>query len=288
MKRTHPPTLLRLTERTIVEEDLFQGASTVLVAVSGGPDSIALLHVLARLQRKLRVGLVAHGVDHGLREEAPAELRMAAEVARSLGVPFTTTKVALEPGSNLQARARKARLEALRTASQREGAQLIATAHHADDRAETVLMRLLRGSGPQGLAALPPRAGDLVRPFVRARRSDILAHLARHHLPHADDPSNRDPRFLRTRVRHEVLPQLEALSPRIVEHLCALADALDEGSSRPPVPARLFGHPLARAHRLALGRALRSGNAKARVPLPGGNVAGVDLATGQIVLVKKA
>lgn len=288
MKRTHPPTLLRLTERTIVEEDLFQGASTVLVAVSGGPDSIALMHVLARLRQKLGIDLVAHGVDHGLREEASDELRIAEKLARSLDIPFTTSKVEVAPGANLQARARKARLEALRTASRDANAQLIATAHHADDRAETVLIRLLRGSGPQGLAALPSKAGDLVRPFVRARRSDILAHIERHHLPYAEDPSNRDPRFLRTRVRHEVLPQLEALSPRIVEHLCALADALAADPSQPPVPARLFGQPLGRAHRRALGQALRTRNQKARVPLPGGKVAGVDLATGQIVLVKKA
>jgi len=287
MNRTHPPTLLRLTERTIVEEDLFQGAAKVLVAVSGGPDSIALLHVLARLRSKLGIDLVAHGVDHGLREEAPAELRIAEDVARSLHVPFTTTKVALTKGSNLQARARTARLEALREAKSREGAQLIATAHHADDRAETVLMRLLRGSGPDGLAALPPKAGDLVRPFVRARRSDILAHLERHELPYANDPSNRDPRFLRTRVRHELLPQLEGLSPRIVEHLCALADALGPDPSRPEVPARLFGHALGRAQRQALAHAVRTRNARARVPLPGGDVAGLDLATGQIVLVKK-
>lgn len=286
MTRTHPPTLLRIAERTIVDEGLFQGASKILVAVSGGPDSTALLHVLARLRAKLGIELVAHGVDHGLRKEAAAELRLAEEVARSLNVPFATTKVELVPGSNLQARARAARLEALRAAKEREGAQLIATAHHADDRAETVLMRLLRGSGPDGLAVLPPRSNDLVRPFVRARRADIIAHLRRHRLPYAEDPSNQDPRFLRTRVRHELLPQLEALSPRIVEHLCALADALTAPSPA-PVPATLFGKRLGRAHRKALEQALRTRNARARIPLPGGGIAGLDLATGQIVLMKK-
>jgi tRNA(Ile)-lysidine synthase len=85
-------------------------------------------------------------------------------------------------------------------------------------------MRILRGTTPAGLAVLPPLDGDRIRPFFRARRADIDAHVDRHHVPHTIDPSNRDPRFLRARVRHEIMPQLERLSPRVVEHLCALAD----------------------------------------------------------------
>jgi tRNA(Ile)-lysidine synthase len=185
---------------------------------------MALLHVLGLLRGRLGFGLFAHGVDHGLRPAATAELDLAADLARSLDVPFTRSRVSLTQGGNLQARARTLRWEALRTAASRAGADRIATGHHADDRAETVLMRLLRGTGTRGLAALPPADGDRIRPFYRARRADIDAHVARHALPHAIDPSNRDPRFLRARVRFEVLPLLERLSPRIVEHLCRLAD----------------------------------------------------------------
>jgi tRNA(Ile)-lysidine synthase len=112
----------------------------------------------------------------------------------------------------------------LRTAASRASADRIATGHHADDRAETLLMRLLRGTGPGGLAVLPPRDGDRIRPMIRARRVDIDAHVARHRIPHALDPSNDSPRYLRTRVRRELIPQLLRLSPRVVEHLCALAD----------------------------------------------------------------
>jgi tRNA(Ile)-lysidine synthase TilS/MesJ len=132
----------------------------------------------------------------------------------------------LTPGGNLQARAREARYAALRAAAAAAGAPLIATAHHADDRAETVLLRLLRGSGARGLAVLPPRNGDLVRPFTKARRKDIEAHLARHGVAFARDPSNDDPRYGRARVRNEVLPLLETLSPGVVAHLNALADEL--------------------------------------------------------------
>jgi tRNA(Ile)-lysidine synthase len=224
MSRSHPPSLITLARRALREAHLVPRGARVLVAVSGGPDSMALLHVLGLLRSSLGFGLFAHGVDHGLRPAAAGELDLAEDFAHRLAVPFARSSVLVAPGGNLQARARALRWEALRGAASRVGADRIATGHHADDRAETVLMRMLRGTGPAGLAALPPLDGDRIRPLYRARRADIDAHVARHSLPHALDPSNRDPRFLRTRVRAEVLPVLQRLSPRIVEHLCALAD----------------------------------------------------------------
>lgn len=279
--RTHPPTLLTLARRAIETEGLFDlagatGTGTrsrgcVLAAVSGGPDSIALLHVLALLQKKLGFTLVAHGVDHGLRAEAGAELDLAAGLAARLGVPFDRTRVTVADGGNLQARARAVRYEALRDAAARAGAHVIATAHHADDRAETFLLRLLRGSGPAGLAVLPARARgeDLVRPLLRARRSDIEAHLMRHGLEVATDPSNRDPRFARVQVRTRLLPLLTELSPRIVEHLCALADQLDALPDDP-----LAGIP--RRSREALLDLARGRRPNAIVSLGGDLVARVD------------
>jgi tRNA(Ile)-lysidine synthase len=224
MPRTHPPTLITLVLAAFRDENLAPRGARVLAAISGGPDSMALLHVLSLVRGRLAFGLFAHGVDHGLRPEASAELDSAEDLARSLEVPFARSRVQVERGGNLQARARHARWLALRAAAASTGADRIATGHHADDRAETVLIRLLRGTGPAGLAVLPPVSGDRIRPLLRARRADIDAHLRRHRIPYALDPSNTDPRFLRTRVRHEVLPLLESLSPRIVEHLCRIAD----------------------------------------------------------------
>jgi tRNA(Ile)-lysidine synthase len=280
MSRSHPPTLLTLASRTIEDAELWRRGDLVLAAVSGGGDSMALLHVLALLRKRLGHEVVAHGVDHGLRAEAAAELDLAERVARSLEVPMTRSHLNVAPGGNLQARAREGRSKALREEAERVGAKVIATGHHADDRAETVLLRMLRGAGPRGLAVLPPRAGDLVRPLISARRKDVLAHLVRHELPYASDPSNTDPRFLRVRVRHELLPLLERLSPGIVGHLTALADQLEESVApkdawSPENPSNPEAHigPLSRASRDALARLARTKSTKARVTLPKGLVA---------------
>jgi tRNA(Ile)-lysidine synthase len=292
MKRSHPPTLLKIVRRTIIDERLFTKGDFVLVAVSGGPDSMALLHVLAKLAPSVGARLAAHGVDHGLRPDAARELALAEQFASALGVPFSTTRVEVRPGPNLMARAREARYAALEAALASEPAaavgRFIATGHHADDRAETVLIRLLRGTGPAGLAVLPPGSAHLIRPLIRARRSDIVTHIGRHHVPFAEDPTNRNPRFLRTRVRHELVPMLVELSPRIVEHLCDLADS----SRAPPVsvdsavPDVVEGQRLGRAQRTELARALAHRNRRARVPLPGDKIAMVDLSSRKIVLIK--
>ena len=278
MPRSHPPTLLSLVSRTVRAERLFARADRVLVAVSGGPDSMALLDVLAALRSKLGHALAAHGVDHGLRPEAGAELDVAERFARAIDVPFERTRVDVPPGGNLQARARTARFEALRTAAARSGCAVIATAHHLEDRAETVLLRLLRGAGPRGLAVLPPRAGDLVRPMLRAPRAAIDAHLARHDVPFALDPSNRDPRFLRVRVRRELLPLLRELSPRIDEHLCALADQLDAERSAPPLALA------ARGSQESIAALVAARSPTARVPLKGGLIARWDRASRSLAI----
>ena len=267
MSRTHPPTLLKLAERCLRDEVRLPRGARVLVATSGGPDSMALLDALAALQAPLGFAIVAHGVDHGLRASATAELDLAEAHSEKLGVPFARTRVEVAPGGDLQARARRARLAALERARKRARADVIATAHHADDRAETVLIRILRGAGASGLAVLPPRDGVLVRPLLRARRRDVLLHLERHGVPFATDPSNEDPRFLRARVRREVLPLLETLDPNVVPHLCAIADDL---APRREDDAGLFRIP--RAARLALADLAAGRKPRASVLLPGGLV----------------
>lgn len=285
MARSHPPTLITLVGRTLREECGVQRGTRLLLALSGGGDSMALLHVLSLLAKKQGFLLFAHGVDHGLRAEAAAELDAAEAQCQALGVAFSRSVLAVATGGNLQARARDARRAALSAAATEVQAELIATAHHADDRAETVLLRLLRGSGPQGLSVLPPRSGAWVRPQCRARKSDVLAHLVRHRLLFAEDPSNRNARFLRTRVRFELLPLLEQLSPQVVSHLCALADALGEdcaSASRDGsalVDEQGVALLLNRAQRQLVGRARTLGQRSARVSLPQGRELGLDPVT---------
>lgn len=254
--------------------------TAILVATSGGPDSMALLDVLARLAPARGLRLFAHGVDHGLRPEAGAELDLAASHAQKLDVPFDRTRVRVPLGGNLQARARAARWEALAAAARRHDAS-VATAHHADDRAETVLLRLFRGAGLRGIAVLPPRATvpeapdvAIVRPLVRARRSDIVAHVERRRIVYARDPSNEDARYLRTRVRRNLMPLLAAIDPRIVEHLGAIAD--EAGAEKTTGTDRSWTAGLPRATQDAIAALLRTGNREARVWLPGGLVVMLD------------
>lgn len=257
--RSHPPTLIRLVECTLREECGVRRGERILVATSGGGDSTALLHTLALAASKIGFSVLAHGVDHGLRPEAAGELDLVEAFATRLGVPFERTSVACPPGGNLQARARALRRQALEAAADRRGATRIATAHHGDDRAETVLIRLLNGAPPAGLAVLPPTDGRWIRPMIFARKADIAAHLSRHCLEYASDPSNLNRRFLRVRIRMELMPLLEDLSPGVVSHLNMLADELAAG--RAPEIADAAGRPipLRRAHVRELRRASRLG-----------------------------
>ena len=284
MARSHPPTLLTRVRRTLREECNVSRGARILVAVSGGGDSAALLHALACARDRTGLVLFAHGVNHGLRPEAASELELARQCAERCQVPYSESSLRLQSGGNLQARARTARYASLRRAAAQVGADWIATGHHADDRAETVIMRLLRGAGPRGLAVLPARAGELLRPMIRARRADVLAHLHRHAVLFAEDPSNQDRRYLRVRVRREVMPLLESLSPRLVEHLCALADQVDA-----PAPPELFDFggrpvPLGREHTTQIQRARRLRLSGVRVRLPGGREIAVDPRSGKITL----
>jgi tRNA(Ile)-lysidine synthase len=255
-----------LVERALRDECSVERGTKILLAVSGGVDSTALLHVMASLRESFGFELHAHGVNHGLRQEAPLELDQAERLAHSLGVPFARTNVQIPKGANLQARARNERYAALRRAAQEVGAEWIATAHHADDRAETVLMRLMRGSGPTGLGVLAPRAGDLIRPLIRASRLDIVAHLERNQLIYSEDPSNRDPHYLRTRVRLELLPRLTLDAPGIVAHLNALADRMLEIAHENP----LSSLELSRSQANELKRMLRHRQEGAEIALGAG------------------
>ena len=195
------------------------------VAVSGGPDSLALL-LLAAATRPGEVE--AATVDHGLRAGSAEEAEAVAAVSERLHVRHCTLRVTVADGSSLQAQAREARYEALERWALERGLAAIATAHHADDQAETLLMRLTRGAGLSGLAGVRERRslGELllIRPLLRWRKAELVAIVAGAGVMAAEDPSNADPRHDRTRIR-----QLLAEAPLLdVERLAASAGHLSE------------------------------------------------------------
>lgn len=186
------------------------------LAVSGGPDSLALL-LLAHVAMPGEIAVLS--IDHGLRPEASGEVAFVEGVCAALGVPFTGATVSLASG-NLQARAREARYLALARWAHEQGLGAVATAHHADDQAETLLMRLSRGSGLSGLAGvraattLPEVEIPLLRPLLGFRKAELEALVTRVGLTPVRDPSNSDPAFDRVRVREHLADHdwLDALS----------------------------------------------------------------------------
>jgi tRNA(Ile)-lysidine synthase len=203
---------------------MLTGGETVLVAVSGGADSVALLHVLMRLAGELSLRLHVLHVDHGLRADSDRDADFVRRLARRLDVPADVVRVTVPSGGSVEAAARAARYEALNASARRLHAQRIAVGHTADDQAETVLMRMLAGAGVRGLAGIPPVRGRIIRPLLGVRRRDVVAMLQAAGLPWVEDPSNRDPKFLRNRIRHELLPLLSAsYSPDVVAALDRIA-----------------------------------------------------------------
>jgi len=194
----------------------WKAAPAIVLAVSGGPDSIALMWLAARWRSTLARGprLVAVTVDHGLRVEAAAEARDVKRLARTLDLTHRTLRWTGEkPKTGLPAAARTARYRLLAQAARASGATHILTAHTRDDQAETLLMRLLRGSGIGGLAAMAresERDGVLLaRPFLHVSKSQLVATLKKAKIGFADDPTNRDTNFTRPRLR-EIMPVLAA------------------------------------------------------------------------------
>jgi len=201
-------------------------SDAVLVALSGGPDSTALLSALAAMREEGAVReLTAVHVDHRLRAGSHLDADACAEVCERLSVPFRRVRVDVQDG-NVQAEARRARYAALRCEATRVEATRIATGHTQDDQAETVLLRLLRGSGARGLSGIPPRRGVVIRPLIDRSRAEVIRYLRAEGLPFLEDPSNATPRFLRNRVRAEVLPALRKLAPTATRALARAADLL--------------------------------------------------------------
>ena len=219
--------------RQVLQEAGLQAGASVVVAASGGVDSTVLLDVLDGLGYRLHV---AH-LDHALRPNSAADSRFVADEAKRRGLPCSIERrdvgaYARTEGLSLEEAGRRQRYAFLDQVASRVGAEFIALGHHADDQAETVIMRLLRGSGATGLGGMEiAREGRYLRPLLRVRRAEIERYARQRGLCYREDPSNRDPRFLRNRVRGELMPLLKSYNSNIAEVLnrtAALLKAEDD------------------------------------------------------------
>jgi len=215
-----------------------EGGSTILAAVSGGADSVALIRILASLgpRRRWRLNLIIGHVQHHLRSnhDAEGDARFVEELAARLELPFIRSDLDLSGRSgNVEANARRARYNALSEMARDVNAAFVATAHHGDDQLETLLMRMLRGASVRGLAGMAwrrrlHREGDvwLIRPMLAVDRWSILAFLNDLDQPWRQDHTNADMTRLRAHLRHKVLPSLHAVNEKVAQRAVATADHL--------------------------------------------------------------
>jgi tRNA(Ile)-lysidine synthase len=201
----------------------------LLLAVSGGADSVAMLVGCSRLAGRLGLRLEAATVDHGLSATMAHACEAVVARCQGLGVPCHRRALALAQGAGLEERARRERYAALEAVRAERGLDAVATAHTADDQAETLLMRLGRGAALTGAAGVLERRGGLIRPLLRVRRQTARAYLEALGEAFVEDPMNADPQFLRTRVRGALLPAYEQLAgPGVAEHLARFAQLAAE------------------------------------------------------------
>ncbi len=214
----------------IKEHGLLKNNDVLVIGASGGPDSMALLYILARLQSELGIKVIAAHVNHGLRIQGDEEEQYVQEVCRELEIPFHSAHrdirtLAKERKMSLEEAGREERYSFFREVRLKAGADLIATAHHQDDSAETVLLHLIRGSGIKGLRGILPRQEMLIRPLLCVGKSEILGFLENEQIGYCQDQSNTDQRYLRNRIRHKLMPLLkEDFNPNIVGSLNQLAE----------------------------------------------------------------
>ncbi|MBF0509688.1 MAG: tRNA lysidine(34) synthetase TilS [Deltaproteobacteria bacterium] len=223
------------TAETIELFRMLRPGEKVIAGVSGGPDSTAMLQALNELKSAYEISLVVCHLHHGLRYEAEAEMMMVRDMAEELGLLFFGKRVDVAAAAKhrnlgVQEAARQVRYEFYEEIRQSQGGHKIAVGHTADDQAEEVLMRLIRGSGPAGLAGIPPvRDGTVVRPIIGSTRAEVLNYLRSLGSTYAEDVSNRNEKYLRARVRARLLPLLkDSFNPDMTATLVRTAGIMAE------------------------------------------------------------
>jgi tRNA(Ile)-lysidine synthase len=223
--------VIKKVKKTIARYNMLKSGDRIVVSVSGGCDSVCLLHVLNSLKDIFEISLVVVHFNHGLRpDEDDDETRFVETLAKKYRLPFETASAAdtIRNGQGgVEESARRARYRFLQDIKQKKSAQKIAVGHNKNDQAETVLMRLLRGSGTSGLSGIPPCRDDvIIRPLLEISRSEIETCLKQTGLEYVTDPSNLENEYLRNRIRHDLVPRLKQYQPRIVDILSQTSDLM--------------------------------------------------------------
>lgn len=227
--------IIEIVRSCILKYRMIDTGDRVVVAVSGGADSVCLLDILAGISEQFNIKLIVAHFNHGLRkDEDEFETQFVKKIAGVHGLPFVTENASNLTGdmSSLEEKARDARYGFLEKLRLNNSAQRIALGHTMNDQAETVLMRLLRGSGSSGLSGIPPvRGKKIIRPLIDIKREDIIRYLHSKDLDYVSDSSNSSRKYLRNRIRLELLPHIQEYQPRIIENLSRLSNVLRDEDS---------------------------------------------------------
>jgi tRNA(Ile)-lysidine synthase len=271
--------LFQKIKRIIEKYFMLSGRERLLVALSGGPDSVCLLHVLNKLKEEFEVDLAALYVDHGLRpEEVAREKKFCENLCSKFSVSFLTKSIdvksyAKENKLGMQEAARELRYRVFEETARELDAQKIALGHTADDQAETLIMRLLRGTGPAGLSGIPPVRGKFIRPLIEVQRKEIEQYLGEEKIDFIIDSSNLKKDYLRNEIRLSLMPWIKEINPNIADTLSRTASIFREEeryfdilvaktlmklmSRKTNSRIELFLSPLAAMEKIVLRRTLR-------------------------------
>lgn len=220
-------------EQYITKHKLINQNDTIIIGLSGGPDSVFLLHILAALQKKYNLTLIAAHLNHEWRPKADAEEELCGQIATQLNIPFVSAKLSSLPlqkkyNGSKEEFARSMRRYFLEKAAQKHNANRIALGHHAQDQQETFFIRLIRGTSLAGLTGMHPRHGLYIRPLLETNKSDILQWLKNHNIPYAIDVSNESNDYLRNRIRKNIIPALTECDQRWNNNFLATINRLKD------------------------------------------------------------